>query len=208
MEGGVVIPDWYAWTLFAAVAAAIVVGAAAWLLWPRRSERLPMEHVAGAALVAAGGWQLLVDLPASLVQVFVINSGIPNAPLTSVHVFVIAHAAVVLAAAVAIVGVLRREVWGAALGIGVSGAMATRTVLGIASLLTMIGPEGMPDGQLAWLVAQSALQAVPPIAAAVLLAPPFWRERRRPRPVHTEGIVEVDPKRSLDDAAETIAPIP
>ncbi|HJP71512.1 MAG TPA: hypothetical protein VJ975_07315 [Candidatus Limnocylindria bacterium] len=202
------IPDWYAWTLFAVVAAAIVAGAAAWLIWPRRSERLPLEHVAGAALIAAGGWQFLVDLPASLVQVFVISSGIPNAPLTSVHVFVIAHAAVVLAATVAILGILRRDVWGAALGIGVSGAMATRTVLGVASLLTMLGPQGMPDGQLAWLVAQSALQAVPPIAAAVLLALPFWRERRRPRPVHAEGIVEVDPNGPLDEAVDLIAPTP
>ncbi|HET8777580.1 MAG TPA: hypothetical protein VFN76_07970, partial [Candidatus Limnocylindria bacterium] len=96
------IPDWYAWTFFAVVVAAIAAGGAAWLLWPRRSARLPMEHVAGAALIAAGGWQLLVDLPASLVQVFAINSGIPNALFTSLHVFVLAHVGVVVATAVAI----------------------------------------------------------------------------------------------------------
>ena len=202
------IPDWYAWTFFAVVVAAIAAGGAAWLLSPRRSERLPMEHVAGAALIAAGGWQLLVDLPASLVQVFAINSGIPNAPFTSLHVFVLAHAAVVLATAVAILGILRREVWGAALGIGIGAALATRTALGIASLLIIAGPAGMPDGQLGWFVAQSALQAVPPLAAAMLLALPFWRERRRPRLVHAEGIVEVDPNRPLDDTADLIAPTP
>lgn len=202
------IPDWYVWTLLAVVVAAIAAGTAAWLLWPRRSERLPMEHVAAAALIATAGWEILIDLPGSFSQFFAIGAGIPNAPMTSLQLFIIANTAFVLASAAAIAGILRRRVWGAALGIGVGAARVTMAILGITSLLTILGAEAMPDGQLGWLAATSALRAVPAVAAAVLLALPFWRERRTPRSEAIDGIVELDPDAALEDGPELIAPAP
>jgi signal transduction histidine kinase len=195
-----VIPDWYAWTLVVVVALTIPAGIAAWLLWPRRSERLPVEHVAAAALVAVAAWEMLIDLPGSLVQFFAIGAGIPNAPFVPMQAFTFASAGFVVASAAAIFGILRRFVWGAALGIVVSVARVTMGALGVASLLTVAGDGLMPDGQLGWLVLTTGLRAVPALVAIVLLVLPFWRARRARQSAPVEEIMELDPDARVDEA--------
>lgn len=64
----------YVWA--AAVALAIVAGA--WTATNRREVRpaLPVEHVAGAALVGLFGWEMLVNLPGSAMGYWSLTAGL------------------------------------------------------------------------------------------------------------------------------------
>jgi hypothetical protein len=172
-----VIEQWYAWTFAAALALALLAAGAALVIGSGRLHRLPLEHAAAAALLAVPAWEILIDLPGSFSQFFIINAGIANPPLAPLQVFLIAQTVFVLASAVAVVGVLRRWVWAAVLGVGMGLARVTLSGLAMASLLTL-GADSMPEGQLGGFVLTSALLALPSVAAIVLLVLPFLRARR------------------------------
>jgi hypothetical protein len=165
--------DWILWAWVAVVAAAVLAAALARRLRPGLLPVLPVLHVAGTTLVAVIGWQALVNLPGTVLQYFTTFAGIGVPTGESAYeAYVVAACVFVAASAVAVVAVLRRRPWGAVLGIGLCVAHIGTNLVGIASMLSLMGNMG-GDPNLTWYTISFAFSAVPAIVAIVLLARPL-----------------------------------
>ncbi len=112
-------PAMFVWA--AAVGLALV--AAAWTATNRKAIRptLPLEHVAGAAILGVLGWEMLVHLPGTVMGIWTLTAGLGDVRgVEGYQAFLVAQAAFVIGVAIAIVGILRRRPWGAILGIGLA----------------------------------------------------------------------------------------
>ena len=197
------VPEWQSWGFAAVVAVAALAGLVARGVWPDRLAALPPQHVAAAALIGAFAWEASASLP-GLIQGWLLNTAGLGPPGDATgRLLVAASVGFVGASVIAIVGILRRQPWGAVLGIGVAVGRVVTTILAAISFLSVIG-DSLPGGQAIWYVAQVAQGSVPAVAAAVLLAWPFRRGRSRMASVSwragptSDEIVEVDP--SIDFA--------
>jgi hypothetical protein len=171
------------WTFSAGTVLTVVAGLVATRVRREWVPSLPMAHVGAVVLVALFGWEALVYLP-STIQVYTTGvAGIPDpANVEAYQAFMVASAAFVLAAGLAVYGVLRRRPWGLVLGIGVA---ATRVAMTLASAVNLfsIEPDPFGPGGLAWNVTNLvALRALPAVAAIVLLLWPLLRASRTEAP--------------------------
>ena len=88
----------FAWA--ALVALAIVVGGWTARTRPEVRSTLPLEHVAGATLLALVGWEMLINLPGTAVGYWTLTAGIGEVGgVQGTQAFVLAQAAFVVAAA-------------------------------------------------------------------------------------------------------------
>lgn len=168
------IPSWglYGWAGLIVVS----IAAAGWFAANRGPRaRLPMAHVAGATLIALFGWEHLVDLPGSIGSYGNLTAGIADTRgLEAYQAFIAGSAVFVLAAALAVIGILRRRPWGIVLGIGLA---ASRVAWAVLVLLDPAANWGdMPEPMLL-ITNLIALRAGPAAAAIALLAWPLWRDR-------------------------------
>jgi hypothetical protein len=85
---------------------------------------------------------------------------------------VVAACVFVAASAVAVVAILRRRPWGSVLGIGLCVAHIGTSLVGIASMLSLMANMG-GDPNLTWYTISFALSAVPAIVGIMLLARPL-----------------------------------
>ena len=165
--------DWILWAWVAVVAAAVLAAALARRLRPGLLPAVPLQHVAGATLVAVIGWQALVNLPGTVLQYFTTFAGIGRPTGESAYeAYVVAACVFVAASAVAVVAILRRRPWGSVLGIGLCVAHICTSFVGIASMLSLMGNMG-GDPNLTWYTITFALSAVPAIVGIMLLARPL-----------------------------------
>ncbi len=173
------------WAMYAwAGAVALTVFAGVWAATNQRSVRpvLPLEHVAAAALIGSFAWDMLVQLPGSIMGVWTLTAGLGDVLGDEPQqAFVAAQVLFVAAGAVAVPGILRRRVWGIVLGIGLSVALILWAVLSVSSLLARLGESMPPDVMTSILVNAIGLSVIPALAAIGLLAWPLVR-RTTPRP--------------------------
>jgi hypothetical protein len=190
--------DWILWAWVAVVAAAVLAAVVARRVRPGSLPHLPIRHVAGATLVAAIGWQALVNLPGTVLQFFSVFAGIEGPTGESAYqAFVVTAWVFVAASAVSAVAILRRRPWGAVLGIGVCVADIGNSLIGIAAMLSLMGDLGN-DPNLAWYMIDFALSPAPAVVGIVLLAGPLFG--RDPATVATgehagevrDGIIDVE----------------
>ena len=168
----------YVWA--GAVALAIV--AAAWSAKERPGVRptLPLEHVAGAALVGLFGWEALVHLPGVAMVYWTLTAGLGDVRGVESHqAYVVAQGVFVIGAAFAVAGILRRRTWGSVLGIGLAAALVLWNVLVLVETTTLYGESMGSDAYYSVLTGLIGMQSVPALAAVALLAWPF---ARRPTP--------------------------
>jgi len=126
------------------------------------------------------GWQALVNLPGTVLQYFTTFAGIGVPTGESAYeAYVVAACVFVAASAVAVVAILRRRPWGSVLGIGLCVAHIGTSLVGIASMLSLMGNLG-GDPNLTWYTISFALSAVPAIVGIVLLAGPLLGQDRAP----------------------------
>jgi hypothetical protein len=197
-----VIEDWQAWGLAAAVGVAIAAAIVARVLLPGARERLPVEHVAAAAIIGVLAWEAAIQLPGNLISFLSIGAGLGGFIVTPLQVYVVAASLSTIAMFVAVVAILRRQIWGVALGVGVGLVQVAMSAVGVVSLLGMTA-QGMPEDQLLWLLVSVGLRAVPGIVAVALLLRPL---RRPVRPVAVvDGITDVDADLTIEDASELVA---
>lgn len=172
--------DWILWAWVAVVVAALLAAVLARRLRPRPLPAVPLQHVAGATLVAVIGWQALVNLPGTVLQYFTTFAGIGVPTGESAYeAFVAAACVFVAASAVAVVAILRRRPWGAVLGIGLCVAHIGTSLVGIASMLSLMGNMG-GDPNLTWYTISFAFSAVPAVVGIVLLARPLIGSEHAP----------------------------
>jgi hypothetical protein len=175
--------DWLFWTFSAGTALTVAAGLLATRAGREWVTTLPMAHVAGIVLVALFGWESLVYLPGTI-QTYVIGvAGIADPPnVEGYQAFMVASVAFVIAAALAIYGILRRRPWGVVLGIGVAGTRLVTALVSTANLFTLNGDFFGPDA-VGWNAAIFlAERAIPAIAAIVLLLWPLLRGSRTEAP--------------------------
>jgi hypothetical protein len=197
-----VIEAWQAWGFAAAVGVAIAAAIVARVLLPGALERLPIEHVAAAAIIGVVGWEAAIQLPGNLISFLSIGAGLGGFIVTPLQVYVVAASLSTIAMFVAVVAILRRQIWGVALGVGVGLVQVAMSAVGVVSLLGMTA-QGMPEDQLLWLLVSVGLRAVPGIVAVALLLRPL---RRPVRPVAVvDGITDVDADLTIEDASELVA---
>ncbi len=168
----------YVWT--AAVAVAIVAGV--WTATRHREPRpsLPPQHVAGAALVGLFGWEMLVNLPGSVVGYWTLTAGLGDVRgLEAQQAFVVAQAAYVIGAAFAVGGILRRRTWGAVLGIGLAAAVMVSSAFNFAQITALYAESMSGDAYLSTVASVIGMRMIPALAAIVLLLWPFIRQRTR-----------------------------
>jgi len=169
----------YMWA--AAVALAIVAGI--WSATTHREVRpsLPPEHVAGAALLAFFGWEILLGLPESVRGYSLLSAGLGDfLGLQSQQAFLIAQAAFAIGSGFAVVGILRRKTWGAVLGIGLAATIVVWGVLSFASLTATLAESMGPDAYWSVVVSILGLRVIPALAAAALLLWPIVRPATGP----------------------------
>ncbi len=177
------------WTFSAATAATVLAGVVATRVRREWLTSLPMTHVAALVLVAQFGWESLVYLP-GVIQTYAIGvAGIPDpSNVEAYQAFMVASVAFVIAAALAIYGVVRRRPWGVALGVGVAGTRLVTALVSTANLLTLNGEFFGPDA-LGWNAAMFvAERALPAVAAIVLL---LW-------PLVSRSTVDAPPAETVD----------
>jgi hypothetical protein len=202
----VVVPDWYAWASGGLMAIAIVAAIVVAARRPAALTSLPLQHIAAAAIIGVFGWEASINLPQQVLSFFSATAGIPEVSgIRNFQILVAAQIAFVAATLAAVVGILRRQPWGIALGIGVSAARVAMAAMGIVSTLSIIGDSA--DPQLAWFVVTAGLQGLPALAAIVLLAWPLVRgETGHAAAASTpDGIVELDPDLELGDWPDATA---
>jgi hypothetical protein len=172
--------------LAALVALAILAGGWTARSWPAVRRTLPLEHVAGATLVALLGWEMLINLPGTAVGYWFLTAGLAEASgVEGTEAFVVAQAAFVIAAALAVLGILRRRTWGSVLGIGLALAVVVWRVLIMITLFQLTG-QGLDMGTYVSVLANViGMGAIPALAGAVLLGLPLLR--RSPRPMDASG---------------------
>ena len=196
------IEDWQAWGFAAAVGVAIAAAIVARVLLPGALERLPIEHVAAAAIIGVVGWEAAIQLPGNFISFLSIGAGLGTFIVTPLQVYVFAASLSTIAMFVAVIAILRRQIWGVALGVGVGLVQVAMSAVGVVSLLGMTA-QGMPEDQLLWLLVSVGLRAVPGIVAVALLLRPL---RRPVRPVAVvDGITDVDADLTIEDASELVA---
>ncbi|MDQ2674829.1 MAG: hypothetical protein M3Y40_09265, partial [Chloroflexota bacterium] len=122
------------------------------------------------------------------VQTYFIGvSGIADPPnVEGYQAFMVASVAFVLAAAVAIYGILRRRPWGVVLGIGVAGTRLVTALVSAANLFTLDGGLFGPTAvgwNAAIIVAERAFPAV--VAIGLLLWPMLRRSTAETPPAET-----------------------
>jgi len=194
--------DWILWAWVAVVAAAVLASVLARRLRPALLPILPLRHVAGATLVAVIGWQALLNLPGTVLQYFTTFAGIGVPTGESAYeAFVAAACVFVAASAVAVVAILRQRPWGAVLGIGLCVAHIGTSLVGIASMLSLMGNLG-GDPNLIWYMISYAFSPLPAIVGIVLLAVPLIGQDHAPTVVTgyrgdpdsevREGIIDAD----------------
>ena len=167
-------PTMFVWA--AAVVLALVAGA--WTATNRRatSEILPLEHVAGAAILWVLGWEILVHLPGTVMGYWSLTAGLGDVRgVEGYQVFVVAQAAFVISAAFAIVGILRRRPWGAILGIGLAVARVVWSGAVLYEALSTFGDSMSNDVYLDFVTSVIGLQAIPAVVVIALLAWPLVR---------------------------------
>jgi hypothetical protein len=166
------------WVLPAGVA--IAVGAAAWTAMTRPSPRatLPLEHVAGAAIIGLLGWEAVVALPGFVAGYASLTVDIGEFEGVRAHLAQVAGlAAFAIGAAVAVVGILRRRPWAIVLGIGLSAVRAATTIASLITLWILTGEaiQVGGGGYFEYAAPMLALQIVPPLVAIGLLVWPLVR---------------------------------
>lgn len=164
----------YVWA--AAVALAILAGT--WTASHRHAARagLPLEHVAGATLLGFLGWEMLVELPGSVMDFWSLTAGLGDvSAVRGQQAYVVAQAAFVIGAAFAVAGILRRRPWGAILGIGLACAAVVWRGLLLVSTLQTFGGALDRDTYLGLVTTMMGLEAIPALAVVVLLARPMLR---------------------------------
>ena len=167
--------QWAMYVWAAAVAIAVMVGI--WYGTNRRGTRpgLPPEHVAAAALLGFFGWEMLVNLPASIIGLWSLTAGLGEARgAEGQQAFVLGQVAFVVGAAMAIAGILRRRTWGIALGIGLAAALVVSTVVNNAWILASLGQSMGFDSYIS-IVTSAIGRGVPALAVIGLLAWPLVR---------------------------------
>jgi hypothetical protein len=171
--------DWILWAWVAVVTVAVLAAVLARRLHPGLLPAAPLQHVAGATLVAVIGWQALLNLPGTVLQYFTTFAwvGVPTGE-SAYEAFVVASIVFVAASAVAVVAILRRRPWGAVLGIGLCVAHIGTSLVGITTLLSLMSEAGDPN--LPWYTISFALEAVPAIVGIVLLAGPLIGQDHAP----------------------------
>ena len=172
------------WPMFvwaAAVALAIVAGAWIAINRPQIRPTLPVEHVAGAALLGLFGWETLVDLPGVVMGYWTLTAGLGDVRgVEGDQAFVVAQAAFVVAAAFAVTGILRRRAWGAVLGIGLAASIVVRIGLVLfetTALYAVSMGGGTYFGVVSTLV---GMQAIPALGIIALLGWPMIRRTTPP----------------------------
>jgi hypothetical protein len=175
------------WVFSAATALTVAAGLLATRVRREWVTSLPMAHAAAIVLIALFGWESLVYLP-STIQVYTTGvAGIPDpAGVEAYQAFIVASAAFVLAAVLAIYGILRRRPWGLVFGIGVAGTRVAMTLASAVNLFS-IGLDPFGPAGLAWNVVDLiALRVVPAVVAIVLLLWPLLsRSTAETLPVET-----------------------
>ena len=167
-------PAMYVWA--AAVGLALTAGA--WTAMNRRATRatLPLEHVAGAAILGVFGWEMLVHLPGTVMGIWTLTAGLGDVRgVEGYQAFVVAQVAFIIGAAAAIVGILRRRTWGAILGIGLAVARLVWSVAVLYEALSAFGDSIGNDLYLEFVTSVIGLQAVPAVVVIGLLAWPLVR---------------------------------
>lgn len=168
------IEPWTAWTF--AITVGLSVLAAGWTARVRPEPRpnLPLMHVAGAALIGVIGWEALHMLPGTITGLFLATAGIPEPRgADEAQAFAAASVLLVVASALAIVGILRRRPWGIVLGIGVAVA---RVAVGSTALVQWLALSAEVVGDANYLptaLSIVGMSLVPPVVAIVLLAWPL-----------------------------------
>jgi hypothetical protein len=175
------------WPMLALViGVALAVAAAAWAYVNRREPRatLASQHVAGAAIVALMGWEAVVYLPGAVAGYWALTAGLGDLRGLEVHqLYVVGLAALAIGSAAAVVGILRRQMWGIVLGIGLAVAQLALSIVSIVQTIVIFGGAAVGDAVYFETVGTTiALRAVPPIAAIVLLAWPLVRGSRTATP--------------------------
>jgi hypothetical protein len=167
-------PAMFVW----AAAVGLALAAGAWTAVNRRATRpaLPLEHVAGAAILGVFAWEMLVHLPGTVMGYWSLTAGLGDVRgLDGYQVFVVAQVAFVIGAAFAIVGILRRRAWGAILGIGLAVARGVWSGAVLYETLSMFGDEVGNDLYLDFVTSVIGLQAIPALVVVALLAWPLVR---------------------------------
>lgn len=172
------------WPMFvwaAAVALAIVAGAWTAINRPKIRPTLPVEHVAGAAILGLFGWESLLNLPGVVMGYWTLTAGLGDVRgVEGDQAFVVAQAAFVVAAAFAVTGILRRRTWGAVLGIGLAASIAVWSGL-ILFETTALYAESMDGGTYFSLVSTLVgMRALPALVVIALLAWPMVQRTTPP----------------------------
>jgi hypothetical protein len=177
--------DWPMLTLAVTVALSVAVGA--WAYVNRREPRptLPLAHVAAAAILGLLGWEAVVYLPGAIAGYAALTAGLGDLRGLEVdQAYVVALAAFAAGIAAAVVGVLRRWVWGVVLGIGLAVSQLAMTIAAVAQTIVILGDAAVGETMYIEFVGTTiALRAVPPIAAIVLLVWPLVRGASAPTSV-------------------------
>jgi len=165
------------WIFSIGTALAVVAGLVATRIGRQWLAELPIAHVVAATLIGASGWEVLVYLPGTIQAFLSATAGITD-PQGVAHyqAFAAASAAFVVAAVLAVVGILRRRPWGVVTGIGLA---ATRVAMSVGSTVSLFGfAESFPPQDFGQMVGTLvALNMVPPLLAIALLAWPLLSGR-------------------------------
>lgn len=172
------------WSMYVwAAAVVLAILASVWTARIRPSVRpeLPLEHVAGAAIVGLVGWELLVYLPGSLMGYWTLTAGLGEVrgAVEAHQAFLVGQVAFVIGAGFAIFGILRRRLWGAVLGIGLAAAMAVWSVLQLVEVTILFGESMQTDAYLETIATMIGTREIPALAAIALVAWPLLRRRTR-----------------------------
>jgi hypothetical protein len=180
----------------AAVGLSIVVAFVASRVAPGQRDALPLPWVAGAALVGLLGWEAAIQVPGNVYGLYLLTVGItdPNG-IEGNQIMVVSTVVFAVAAAVAVVATLRRHTWGAVLGIGLALSIVATSVASLVYFVGVIGPDIVgPNGYLPIALTIIAMQAVPALAAAVLLAWPMLPRRSSPQAATGAWTAAPDPE--------------
>ncbi|MEO8246806.1 MAG: hypothetical protein ABI622_06745 [Chloroflexota bacterium] len=163
----------------------LAIAAGAWTATNRPGVRpgVPLQHVAGATLLAYFAWEMLVNLPGPVVSYWVAVDGLGDTrALAGQQAYLAGQAAFVVAGALSVVGILRGRTWAAVMGIGLAVAVVVARLAIFASTLATFGDALGADDSLYLSMVNGTilLGAVPAFVAAGLLARPLL-QRASPR---------------------------
>jgi len=175
------------WPMFiwaGAVALAVVAGGLTAAAGRPPRATVPFVHVAGATLVGFFGWLALTHLPGTIMGYWTLTAGLGEVGgIEAQQLYVVGQIVFVVAAALAIAGILRRAQWGAVLGIGLALAQLIWHLAILYETWSLYG-DSMGDGTyLDLALTLIGAQAGPALAAVVLLAWPFVRRGEGPQVV-------------------------